>query len=166
MRRVQHRRSRGGLRGCRRNRDDSFALPRHSSANAGDKEFDSWCRPCRDSVPIFWAYHGLTSGADVCRPYGAGVGWSGLLLSSEIRFAPAPSLCAVVEIPLSGCGGASVQGVLRRAKSALLWMTGLWVLSDHWDVAAKSTSLEHWSSWLRVSALPVFVLASSSRTIA
>jgi len=42
---------------------------RHQAANRAHELVPS----LRDSVPILWAYPGLTSGAIVCRPFGAGV---------------------------------------------------------------------------------------------
>jgi|ERR1700691_1443558 hypothetical protein len=60
--------------GCRRNRAGSFALPRHSSWNVARREFDSWWRPSGTRFPFLMANPGLTSGAILCRPYGARAG--------------------------------------------------------------------------------------------
>src|SRR5260370_41595323 len=51
------------------------------SSNAVRREFGSWWRPLRvrsgqalrDSVPVYCTYPGLTSGAIMFRPFGAGV---------------------------------------------------------------------------------------------
>jgi hypothetical protein len=58
------------------------------------------------------------------RPFGAGVGWFMLRLFHLDSIAVCAMRYAVVEIPIDAGGGACGYGVLRRAKSALLWMTG------------------------------------------
>jgi hypothetical protein len=57
------------------------------------------------------------------RPSGSGVGWFMLrLFAFDLIAACAIALC-VVEIHVDAGGGACGYGILRRAKSALLWMT-------------------------------------------
>jgi hypothetical protein len=51
----------------------------------------SWCSSLGDSVPIFWAYPGLTSGLLYAVPFGTGIGWGVLRRSLPSRFASTPS---------------------------------------------------------------------------
>jgi hypothetical protein len=118
----------------------SHRSAQHDNRKLVRREFDGWCRPFGTRFPFIGLTPDLRPGLHLCRPFGAGVGWVGLVsfpaAASQLYFSAESGRACKIKVPTSAVrdcrdastapGGPSVlPAALSMTRMACVMLSGV-----------------------------------------